>query len=135
MSYSIEDIEGIGTQYAAKLRKIGIKRTHHLLERGASKKGREDLAAESGLDEQLILKWTNMADLMRIRGVGEEYSELLEAAGVDTVKELRNRKAENLHKAMVEANTKRKLVRQLPGQIQVEKWVTQARKLPPVMTY
>lgn len=135
MSYPIEDIEGIGAKYAAKLRKVGIKRTHHLLDRGASRKGRKDLAAESGVDESLILKWTNMADLMRIRGVGEEYSELLEAAGVDTIKELRNRKPANLHQAMIDANTRRKLVRQLPGPAQVEKWVTQAKKLPPVMSY
>lgn len=135
MSYPIKDIEGIGPKYAAKLRKAGIKRTHHLLDRGASKKGRKILAGESGVDETLILKWSNMADLMRIRGVGEEYSELLEAAGVDTVKELRNRKPANLHIAMGKANGKRKLVRQLPGSAQVEKWVAQAKKLPPVMTY
>ena len=136
MSYPIEDIEGIGPKYGKMLRKVGIKRTHHLLDRGATKKGRKALAAESNVDETLILKWTNMSDLMRIRGVGEEYSELLEAAGVDTVKELRNRKPENLHKAMTEANSKKKkLVRQLPGTVQVEKWVAQAKKLPPVMTY
>ncbi len=136
MSYPIEDIEGIGPKYGKMLRKVGIKRTHHLLDRGASKKGRKELAAESKVDEKFILKWSNMADLMRIRGVGEEYSELLEAAGVDTVKELRNRKPANLHKAMAEANSKRKkLVRQLPGPVQVEKWVAQAKKLPPVMTY
>jgi len=135
MSYPIEDIEGIGPKYAKKLRKVGIKRTHHLLDRGATKKGRKVLSGESGVDETLILKWTNMADLMRIRGVGEEYSELLEAAGVDTVKELRKRKPENLYKAMAERNSKRKLVRQLPGPVQVDKWVAQAKKLPPVMTY
>lgn len=138
MSYPIEDIEGIGPKYGKMLRKVGIKRTHHLLDRGASKKGRKALAAESKVDETLILKWANMADLMRIRGVGEEYSELLEAAGVDTVKELRKRKPENLHKAMAETNNrkkKNKLVRQLPGPVQVEKWVAQAKKLPPVMTY
>lgn len=135
MSYPIEDIEGIGPKYAKMLRKVGIKRTHNLLDRGASKKGRKDLAAEAGVDESLILKWSNMADLMRIRGVGEEYSELLEAAGVDTVKELRNRKPENLHEAMAESNGKRKLVRQLPGPAQVKKWVAHAKKLRPVMTY
>ena len=135
MSYPIEEIEGIGSKYAAKLRKVGIKRTHHLLDRGASRKGRRDLASESGLDESLILKWTNMADLMRVRGVGEEYSELLEAAGVDTIKELRNRKPANLHQAMADANARRRLVRQLPGPAQVEKWVAQAKKLPPVMRY
>ncbi len=135
MSYPISDIEGIGPKYAAKLKKVGITRTHHLLERGAAKKGRKALAEETGLDEKLILKWTNMADLMRVRGVGEEYSELLEAAGVDTVKELRNRKPENLHKKMVEVNGKKKLVRQLPGPKQVERWVAHAKELKPVMTY
>lgn len=135
MSYPIEDIEGIGATYGKKLRKVGVKRTHHLLDRGATKKGRKELAAESGVDETLILKWANMADLMRLRGVGEEYSELLEAAGVDTVKELRNRKPQNLYKAISEANTKRKLVRQLPGPAQVEKWVAQAKKIPPALKY
>lgn len=135
MNYPIEDIEGIGKKYAKMLRKVGVKRTQHLLDRGASRKGRKDLASEAGVDEKLILKWANMADLMRIRGVGEEYSELLEAAGVDTVKELRNRKPENLHKAIVEANGKRKLVRQLPGAVQVEKWVAHAKKLKPMISY
>ena len=137
MSYSIEDIEGIGPRYAKKLRSAGISRTHHLLDRGASKKGRKALAKETGLDEKQILKWANMADLMRIRGVGEEYSELLEAAGVDTVKELKNRKPENLYKAMAEVNAKKKqkLVRQLPGPVQVKKWVAHAKKLKAVMTY
>ena len=135
MSYAIEEIEGIGAKYGKKLRKAGIKRTHNLLDRGASRKGRKELAGLAGVDEKQILKWTNMADLMRIRGVGEEYSELLEAAGVDTIKELRNRKPANLHESMVAANAKKKLVRQLPGPAQVEKWVAQAKKLPPVMTY
>jgi predicted flap endonuclease-1-like 5' DNA nuclease len=135
MSYAIEEIEGIGPKYGKKLRKVGIRRTHNLLDRAASRKGRKELAAQSGVDESLILKWTNMADLMRVRGVGEEYSELLEAAGVDTIKELRTRKPSNLHQAMVDANGKRKLVRQLPGPAQVEKWVAQAKKLLPVMSY
>lgn len=137
MSYPIDDIEGIGPKYAKMLRKVGVSRTHHLLDRGATRKGRKTLATEAKLDEKQILKWANMADLMRVRGVGEEYSELLEAAGVDTIKELRKRKPENLHKAMVDANAKKKqaLVRQLPGPAQVEKWVAHAKKLKAVMTY
>ena len=135
MSYPIIDIEGIGPKYTKMLKKVGVTQTKHLLKRGASKKGRKDLAKESGLKESQILKWANMADLVRIRGVGEEYSELLEAAGVDTVKELRNRKPENLYDAMAAKNAKKKLVRQLPGPKQVKSWVQHAKKLKPVMTY
>ena len=137
MSYPISTIEGIGPKYKKMLVKVGVTNTKTLLERGAKKKGRKELAAESGVDETLILKWTNMADLMRVKGVGEEYSELLEVAGVDTIKELRKRKPVNLHKAMAEANgaRKKKLVRQLPGLAQVEKWVAHAKELPPMMTY
>lgn len=135
MTYKVEKIEGVGPKYAAKLAEVGVTRTGHLLEKGATRKGRKDLATASGIDETYILKWANMCDLMRIKGIGEEYSELLEAAGVDTVKELAKRRSDNLHKAMVEANTKRKMVRQLPTEAQVEAWVTQAKALPPVMTY
>jgi predicted flap endonuclease-1-like 5' DNA nuclease len=133
--YKIETIEGIGPKFGETLRKAGISRSHHLLQRAASRKGRKELAAETGLNETLILKWTNMCDLMRIKGVGEEFSELLEAAGVDTVKELAQRRADNLHKAMIEANEKRKMVRQLPSLKQCESWVMQAKSLDPVMTY
>ncbi len=135
MSYKVEKIEGIGPKYAGKLDKVGIRNTKQLLERAATRKGRKDLATESGIDETLILKWANMADLMRIKGVGEEFSELLEVAGVDTVKELAKRRADNLHKAMLEANGRRKLVRQLPGVAQVESWVTQAKAIDPMMKY
>ncbi len=135
MSYPIIDLEGIGPKYTKMLKKVGVTQTKHLLNRGASKKGRKDLAKESGLKETQILKWTNMADLMRIRGVGEEYSELLEVAGVDTVKELRNRKPENLYDAMAAKNAKKKLVRQLPGPKQVKNWVQHAKKLKPILTY
>ena len=135
MGYPIEDIEGIGPKYSKMLKKVGVTRTNHLLDRGAKRKGRKDLAKEAGLDEKQILKWTNMADLMRVRGVGEEYSELLEAAGVDTVKELKKRKPENLREAMAKVNTRRKLVRQMPGVAQVEKWVAHAKELPAVMQY
>lgn len=135
MSYAIDKIEGVGAKSAEVLRKNGITRTHHLLERGATPKGRKEVAKLTGMKERDILKWANMCDLMRIKGVGEEYSELLEAAGVDTVKELRNRKPANLHKAMVEANEKKKLVRQLPSPQQVERWVKHAKDLDPVMSY
>ncbi|MEC9368844.1 MAG: DUF4332 domain-containing protein [Pseudomonadota bacterium] len=135
MGYPIMDIEGIGPKYASRLVKAGIKRTHHLLDKGASRQGRKSLADAAGVDEGQILKWTNMADLMRVKGVGEEYSELLEAAGVDTVKELRTRRADNLHEAIVAANKRRRLVRQIPGLRQVEKWVKHAKSLKPIVTY
>lgn len=135
MSYPIEKIEGVGPKYAAKLSAAGITNTAKLLDKAATRKGRKELATVVEIDETLILKWANMCDLMRIKGVGEEYSELLEAAGVDTVKELSKRRADNLHKAMTEANGKRKMVRQLPTADQVESWVEQAKTLPPVMTY
>jgi predicted flap endonuclease-1-like 5' DNA nuclease len=135
MSYPINDIEGIGPKFTKMLKKVGVTQTKHLLNRGASKKGRKDLANESGLKDTQILKWANMADLMRIRGVGEEYSELLEAAGVDTVKELRNRNPENLREAMATKNAKKKLVRQMPGPKQVKSWVAHAKKLKPTITH
>jgi len=135
MSYAIDKIEGIGPKYADVLRSHGITRTHHLLEKGASRKGRKAVAEQTGLDEKQILKWANMCDLMRIKGIGEEYSELLEAAGVDTVKELRNRKPANLRSAMVDVNEKKKLVRQLPSEKQVERWVKQAKEVDPIMSY
>ncbi len=113
----------------------GIVNVADLLVAGASRKGRENLAAATGITGTLILKWVNMADLMRISGIGEEFSELLEAAGVDTVKELRNRIPENLHLAMLEANKQRKMVRRTPHLSEVQSWVKQAKELDPVMTY
>jgi predicted flap endonuclease-1-like 5' DNA nuclease len=135
MSYSISEIEGIGPVYAEKLGAVGISTTEAYLERAKDPKGRKALAEETGIDAARILKWANMADLMRISGVGEEYSELLEAAGVDTVKELKHRNAENLAAKMAEVNETKKLVRQVPGESQVTKWVEQAKELPPMMTY
>lgn len=134
-NYPIATIEGIGPAFAEKLTAAGIKNTKVLLERAKDPKGRKAVAAETGLQEKQILKWANMADLMRVRGVGEEYSELLEAAGVDTVKELRNRKPANLAEKMVEVNGKKKLVRLVPSVKLVEKWVAHAKSLDPVMTY
>ncbi len=121
--------------YTAKLQKIGIRTTKALLDRAKDPKGRKAVAEESGLDASQILKWANMCDLMRIKGVAEEYSELLEAAGVDTIKELRNRNAANLAAKMAEVNAAKKLVRLVPSEKSVEKWVAQAKTLPPTMTY
>ena len=135
MSYPIKDIEGIGAVFAEKLIAVGVRTTGALLEQAKDPKGRKALAATSGLEESKILKWANMADLMRIKGVAEEYSDLLEAAGVDTVKELKTRRADNLTAKMVEINAAKKLVRQLPSEKIVEDWIEQAKNLPPILTY
>jgi predicted flap endonuclease-1-like 5' DNA nuclease len=135
MSKKIADIEGIGPKYAAKLEKAGVRSVAGLLKLCCDKKGRKAVAEQSGIDASHLLKWANMADLYRIKGVGSEYSELLEASGVDTVKELRNRKPENLHAKMVEVNAKKKLVRQLPSATQVADFVNQAKSLDPVITH
>jgi len=132
---SIKKIEGIGDVYADKFKMVGITSVEALLKAGATPKGREELAQRSGISGELILKWTNFADLFRIKGVGEEYSELLEAAGVDTVVELAQRKAENLLEKMAAVNEKKKLVRKMPVEKQVADWIAQAKKLPRVMTY
>lgn len=131
----IEAIEGIGPKFGKKLRAIGIRSTGELLKAGTEKKGRKAIAEKSGITETLILEWVNLADLIRIKGVGEEYSDLLEEAGVDTVKELRNRKPENLHAKMLEVNAAKKLVRRPPALKSVKDWVAQAKKLPPVVKY
>ncbi|MEM7023142.1 MAG: DUF4332 domain-containing protein [Pseudomonadota bacterium] len=135
MDYQIEKIEGIGPTYGAKLAAAGITKTSKLLSMCCSAKGRKAVAAKTGLDQKQLLKWANMADLMRISGVGEEYSELLEAAGVDTVKELRNRRPDSLTAKMAEVNQARGLTRQAPGLAQVTKWVDQAKSLDPVITH
>lgn len=134
-SYKITDIEGIGDVYAKKLDAVNIKTVGALLSKGCTKKGRQELAAATGFDESTLLKWVNVADLFRVNGIGSEYSQLLEKAGVDTVKELRNRKAENLHATMAEANEKYQLVRQLPGLSLVQSWVETAKNLEPMVTY
>jgi predicted flap endonuclease-1-like 5' DNA nuclease len=131
----IIDVEGIGIEYAKKLKAAGISTTDGLLKAGSTPKGREALASKSGVSEKLILEWVNHADLYRIKGVGSEYSDLLEEAGVDTVPELAQRKPENLLEKIVEANTAKKLVRKLPALKQVENWVEQAKKLPRVINY
>ncbi len=131
----LETIEGIGSIYAEKLREKGVGTVEALLEAGATPQGRQELEERTGIWHKLILEWVNLADLMRIKGIGEEYSDLLEEAGVDTVKELRNRVPANLHQAVVEVNETKKLVRRLPTLRMVADWVMQAKSLPPKVTY
>lgn len=135
MSYKIIEIEGIGTVYADKLTAAGIKTTDELLEKCATKKGREQLAEETGISEKLILKWANHADLFRIKGIAGQFAELLEAAGVDTVKELRHRVPANLHAKLVEVNEARNLCNRVPAESEIAKMVEQAKELEPKMTY
>jgi predicted flap endonuclease-1-like 5' DNA nuclease len=131
----IIDIEGIGPVIAKKLSSAGIKSVEALLKRGATPKGREEIAKETGLGHKEILEWVNRADLYRIMGVGSEYSDLLENAGVDTVVELSKRDAKNLTIKMAESNAKRKVVRRLPVEKQVANWIAQAKKLPRAVSY
>ena len=135
MGYKIEEIEGIGPAYGKRLIDAGLKTTEALLEACATPRGRKDTAEKTGFTEKQLLKWANMADLMRIKGVGEEFSELLEAAGVDTVKELKTRKPDNLAAKMAEVNAEKKLTRTVPSPTTVAKWVEQAKTLPPAISY
>jgi predicted flap endonuclease-1-like 5' DNA nuclease len=128
-------VEGIGEAYAQKLQEAGIRTTQALLKKGASPQGRKEIAEKTGISGTLILRWVNRVDLFRIKGVGEEYSDLLEASGVDTVPELAQRNPENLYQKMVAVNQDKKLVRQLPNQAQVSNWIEQAKRLPRVITY
>jgi predicted flap endonuclease-1-like 5' DNA nuclease len=131
----LHTIEGIGPAYAAKLTALGIRTPGALLQAGNTKTGRQKLAKESEITEKLILEWVNHADLFRIKGVGSEYADLLEATGVDTVPELATRIPENLYAKMMEINEKKKLVRKMPTSDQVAGWVDQAKKLPRVIEY
>lgn len=128
-------VEGIGPVYAQKLQEVGIETTDALLEKGATSQGRKALAEETGISGKLILEWVNHVDLFRVRGIGEEYADLLEAAGVDTVPELAQRNAENLYAKLKEVNEAKNLVRKLPAQSQVGNWVEQAKGLPRKITY
>ena len=138
---SIEAIEGIGPANGKKLRSVGIKTCERLLAMCCDKNGRKAVSADTGIGEGPLLEWANRADLMRIKGVGSEYSDLLEVAGVDTVKELRRRNAENLTAAMVECNseavkkTKKSIVRRTPSLKEVTNWIEQAKTLDPVITH
>lgn len=131
----ILDVEGIGPVYAKKLNEVGIKTTDDLLKFGATPKGREELGKKAGIEHKLILEWVNLADLYRIKGVGQEYSDLLEEAGVDTVVELAKRVPGNLHVKMFEVNEKKNLVNRPPPLSAVEDWVDQAKKLKRVVEY
>lgn len=135
MRKKLEYVEGIGPAYAAKLGEIGILTTGKLMVEGVTRAGRQELAEKSGITETLILKWLNMIDLYRIKGIGSEYAELLEAAGVDTVPELAQRNAGNLYQALAKTNEEKRLVRQLPTPEQVVEWVEQAINLPRIIQY
>jgi predicted flap endonuclease-1-like 5' DNA nuclease len=135
VSYAIMDIAGIGPLMALKLKKLGIRTTDKLLEAATTAKARKALAWQLEVDEQTVLRWANLADRMRIKGVGEPYAELLQAVGVDTVKELKYRNVANLAKAMADANRKRRLVRLLPSEKRIERWIAQAKELQSKITY
>ena len=135
MTYAIADLTAIEPEDVASLKKAGIRTTARLLETAKDAKGRRGLAEKTGLAEKNILSWANLSDRMRIKGVGEEYAHLLQAAGVDTVKELKYRNPERLAKAMAEANVKRKLVRVLPSDRAIVRWIEHAKKLPMKISY
>src|SRR6516225_11763204 len=126
---SVIDIEGIGEVYAQKLHDAGVGTTEALLEQGATPHGRKELAEKTGISDRLILKWVNRADLFRVKGIGEQYSDLLAAAGVETVLELAQRVPEHLHQKLVETNEAKRLVRHVPSPQHVAEWVEQAGKL------
>ncbi len=131
----LDVIEGIGPVYMGKLREAGIATTEALLKKGATRQGRQELAERTGLSEKQLLEWINHADLFRIKGVGPEYADLLEAAGVDTVPELAQRNPENLYQKLITVNAEKKLVRRLPTLDMVKDWVAQAKALPRVIEY
>jgi len=132
---TITDIEGIGAAYAAKLRKADVRTTEALLKKGGTKKGRKELAGMTGFSTKMILEWVNRADLFRVKGIGEQYSDLLEAAGVDTVVELAKRKPESLLEKLIKVNIKKNLVNQAPGLSQVKAWVKHAKSLKRAVEY
>lgn len=135
MAYKIDQIEGIGEVYAQKLNATGVKTTEDLLAKCANKKGREAMAEETGISEKLILKWTNHADLFRVNGIAGQFAELLEAAGVDTVKEFRHRVPANLQPKLVEVNEAKNLCNRVPSVAELEKMIAQAKELEPLITY
>lgn len=135
MAKSIESIEGIGPKHGKKLRSAGCASPAALLRDGGTRKGRKAICDATGISDKIVLRCVNMADLFRIKGVATQYAELLESAGVDTVKELRNRNAANLAEAMRATNEKKKLVRQVPSESMVSNWVAQAKNLKPAISY
>ena len=135
MTYNIIDIQGVGEVYAEKLIAAGINTVDQLLEKGAMAKGRKALEEETGISGKLILTWVNHADLFRIKGVGPQFSELLEAAGVDTVKEFAHRNAENLAEKMLEVNEAKHLTKRVPTVVEIQRFIDQAKELEPKVTY
>ncbi len=132
---TLTTLEGVGDVLAEKLKSAGVSSVEKLLVAGGTAEGRKQLAEASGIDAKRLLRFVNHADLMRIKGVGGEMAELLEASGVDTVTELARRNAENLHKKMEEINAAKKLVRRTPTLAQVQEWVGQAGSLPRAVQY
>ena len=131
----IEKVEGIGPVHAKDLTKAGIHTTEDLLREGTTPTGRKEIEEVSGIPHKLILKWVNMVDLFRIKGVSEEYSELLEEAGVDTVPELSQRNPDHLNQMLADINGKKNLVRRLPSENEIKDWIKQAKSLPSVIKY
>ena len=132
---NVVDIEGVGPAQAAKLEAAGVRTTDALLQRGATAKGREELAAATGISPKSILEWVNIVDLYRIKGVGSEFADLLEAAAVDTVAELAQRNAKNLAETFAELDMGRNTVRRIPTEAEVQGWIDQAKALPRVVEY
>ena len=132
---SIDTIDGLSRTEARTLRRAGVRTTEKLLKRAGTRGGRREIASVTGVQERRILEWVNRADLMRVKGVGEEYSDLLEAAGVDTCKELRNRNPQSLLMKMTQVNSRKRLVRRLPTEVMVKRWVDHARDLPPAVSH
>lgn len=135
MSYKIEQIEGIGPAYAEKLQAAGITTTDELLEKCETPSGRKKVAEATGISDKLILKWTNHADLFRIKGVAGQFAELLEASGVDTVKELRHRVPENLHAKLVEVNEQKNLCNRVPSLPELTAIIERAKETEPKVKY
>lgn len=134
-SYSIADMRAIGPFYVPKLKAVGIRSTTKYLERAATAKGRRLLAEATGIPPEHILRWANLSDLMRVRGIAEDYAMLLDAAGVDTVKELKRRNAANLVARLAEINARKKMVDLLPSEKRVQSWIETAKALPPMISY
>jgi predicted flap endonuclease-1-like 5' DNA nuclease len=132
---NLKEIEGVGPEFANKLADAGITTTEQLLATAGGASGRKQLAAKTGLSEGRLLEWANRADLMRLKGIGSEFSDLLEGAGVDTVAELANRSPANLAAKLAEVNESKHLTRRVPTESQVQEWVSEAKKLTPMVTH
>jgi predicted flap endonuclease-1-like 5' DNA nuclease len=132
---SVNAIDGIGPMFAEKLALANIKSTERLLKLGGDRAGRKSISYITGIDETLILRWVLRVDLFRIKGIGAEYADLLEALGIESMKELSTRKADILYHKLIEVNEAKQLVRQLPTPKRVASWVSQARDLTPKVTY